>query len=317
MATPLLRWAGSWRTRRAVVVLLGAVLLGVIGTVVIRRDPGFLIGLLIIVGSVVAAIGTRRAVHRLIPLPALSYLVATFAAGYLHDKSNLNTSKEFYTSFLSWIGSAFFAVVWATVLIVVIAFGRWVMSKRLVSGTLTATTSAATTSAAMRPAAGSASAGLPAPGQPGRDSRHPWGQRDSRGGRAPRGDARDAFNDRAPGGNAFGDPRGDRGRRGDSDALDDPSRQGDAAWPGGNRGPHGGRDGNASDPWGGQRDSSWDQRPARDPRDRQVRRDDRASHDGRVPRDRQPQRRDGDSRFSDRSRDNRHPHPADGPQDLW
>jgi hypothetical protein len=312
MATPLLRWAGSWRTRRAVVVLLGAVLLGVIGTVVIGHDPGFLIGLLIIVGSVVAAIGTRRAVHRLIPLPALSYLVATFAAGYLHDKSNLNTSKEFYTSFLSWIGSAFFAVVWATVLIVVIAFGRWVMSKRLVSGTL-----APTTSAAMPTADGSASAGPSAPGQRGRDARHPWGQRDSRGGRAPRDDARGAFNDRAPGGNAFGDPRGDRGRRGDSDALDGPSRQGDAARPGGNRGPHGDRDRNASDPWGGQRDSSWDQRPARDARDRQVRRDDRASQDGRVPRDWQPQRRDGDSRYSDRSRDNHRPRPADGPRDLW
>ena len=109
MATPLLGWVGSWPPRRAVLVLLGAALLGLIGTVVIGRDPGFLIGLSILVGSVAAAIGTRRAVHRLIPLPALSYLVATFVAGYLHDKANLNTTKEFSTSFLSWIGSAFFA----------------------------------------------------------------------------------------------------------------------------------------------------------------------------------------------------------------
>jgi hypothetical protein len=302
-------------------VLLGVALLGLIGTVVIGRDPGFLIGLSILVGSVAAAIGTRRAVHRLIPLPALSYLVAAFVAGYLHDKANLNTTKEFSTSFLSWIGSAFFAVVWATILIVVIAFGRWVMSKRLVSGTLAPTTSA-TTSTAGRTAAGSASADPW--GEPDsrevkalRDTRDPWGQRDSRGGRAPRDDARDGFNDRNPGGNAFGDPRGDRGRSGDSDAWDGPSRQGDTARPGGNRGPHSGRDRDASDSWGGQRNSSWDQRPARDSSDRQVRRDDRASQDGRDSRDRQPQRREGDSRFSDRALDNRRPRPADGPRDLW
>jgi hypothetical protein len=274
----MLRWVGSWRTLRAAAVLVGAALAGLIGTVVIRHDPGFLIGFFIIVGSVVAAIGARRAVHRLIPLPALSYFVATFGAGYVHDKANLVTSKELYTSFLSWIGSAFFAVVWATVIIVVIAFTRWLMSKRLVSGTLTATPSAPA-----RTVAASASAD-----PRDRDFHDPRGQRDPRADRAPRDGSRGAFNDPSPGGNAFGNARDERGRRGDSGAWDGPSRQGDR-----------------------------DQRPARDSRDRPARRDDRGTRDGRDSRDEQPPRRDGDSRYGDRTRDNRRPRTADGPRDLW
>jgi hypothetical protein len=287
-------------------VLLGAALLGLIGTVVIGHDPGFLIGLLLIVGSVVAATGARRAVHQLIPLPALCYIVVTFAAGYLHDQANLTTSKEFYTSFLSWVGSAFFSLAWATILVVVIAFGRWLMSKRLVSWALPAAPSGSG-----RTASGSAGSGpwgerdshgavspraVPDPrdthgtgsfrdsrgSRSPRDPQDPWGQRDSRDNRDSRSSGRGPLGDRAPGGTDVGDPRGDRGRRGDSGSWDGPARQGDAARTGGNRAPH----------------------------------------DGRDMRDRQSQRRYGDSRdddrsYDDRARDNRRPRPADGPRDLW
>jgi hypothetical protein len=324
MATPALRWVGSWSTPRAVLVLLGAALLGLIGTVVIRRDPGFLIGFLLIVGSVVAATGARRAVHRLIPLPALCYITVTFIAGYLHDRANVTTSKEFYTSFLSWVGSAFFALVWATVLVVVIAFCRWLMSKRLVSGTL--------------PAA-SSGPGRTASGSSGSD---PWGDQDSRGAvnsraapdsrdalgtgsfrdsRGPR-DSRDPWGQRDSRGTAFGDPRGDRGGRGDSGSWDGPARPGGASRTGGNRGQYDGRDRDANDPWGtsAEGDTSWTSRPTRNARvsrDGRALHDDRDSLDGRDARDKQSQRGYDDPRDDDRARDNRRPRPADGPRDLW
>ena len=83
----------------------------------------------------VAAIGAqRRAVHKLIPLPALFYLVTSTVAGAANDWTNLKDSKELVTSFLTWIGGGFFGLVVATVLVVLITFIRWLGSRLLVSG---------------------------------------------------------------------------------------------------------------------------------------------------------------------------------------
>jgi hypothetical protein len=244
LATPGLRWVGTWRERRAGLVLFAIALVGFVGTVVIGHDPGFLIGALLVVGSVVAAIGAqRRAVHKLIPLPALCYLVTSTVAGVANDWTNLNNSKELVTSFLTWIGGGFFGLVVATVLVVLITFIRWLGSRLLVSGQLTH-----------------------APGL-GRTVSGPASRlrRDSAalGDRAPR--------DRAPSGNAFGDnlgPRGAAGQspgRGSRDARDDASPRADRA-PRPDRGP---RDEDLEDP-----------RPPRDARGRDGAPRDGAPRDG-------------------------------------
>jgi hypothetical protein len=222
---PFLRWAGSWRERRAVLVLLGFALLSLVGTIVLGRDPGFLIGISLVAGSVIAAIGVQRgAVHRLIPLPALSYLVTITVAGLVHDWGDLNNSKQEITSFLTWIGGAFLGLVAATVLVVLIAFIRWLASKLLVSG---------------QPPG--------APSGPGRTASAPPG-REPRIGRAPR-----IPRDYPPGGSAFGDrddrdPRESRDPRPDTGSRDGRDRDG--------RDPWGGK---------GRRDDSWAPRPPGDP----------------------------------------------------
>lgn len=235
---------GAWRERRAVLVLFGIALLSLVGTIAIGHDPGFLIGILLVVGSVIAAIGVQRpAVHKLIPLPALSYLVTTTVAGWVKDQGNINDSKELITSFLTWIGGGFFGLVAATVLVVLITFIRWLASRLLASGQL--------------PAAPSGSGrATPDPA-----SRDPWTDRTPRGD-GPRRDSAPADDrgprDRAPNGNAFGGSR---------DARDDRNPRGDGPWdPRPPRDTHGQR----TDRGSRESQDSWDgqgQRRPSDPRD--------------------------------------------------
>ena len=126
---------GTLATRTAAYILLGATLLGVVGTLLTRREPGFLLGFAVIVGSVVAALGIRRRrVHLLIPLPALVLFFGAVVIGAIHDRSMDTSTTELGVNFLQWIADAFFAMCAATILVVVIGGGRWVLSKQLVSG---------------------------------------------------------------------------------------------------------------------------------------------------------------------------------------
>jgi len=289
LATPGLRWVGAWSLKRAVWVLLAAALLGMVATIVVGRDPGFLIGLLIIVGSVIAAFGARRrAVHKLLPLPALSYLVTTTIAGMVHERANLNNSKEYVTSFLTWIGSAFFAVVWATVLVAVISLARWLLSKRVVSGNLSASGGpAAGRDPAGRLGAARASGLVPPATWSGREvpgSRDVADPRDPYGGAG--GDQR-SWGDRAsPDSRERRDPWGEPGSRDDTRGY----RPNPGQWEGGRRG-------DAQNP-----------RRLGDPRDSRDSQDNRNSRDFRGTRD---------SRDSRDYRDDRRPYPGSGPRDLW
>jgi hypothetical protein len=275
-----------------------------VATIAIGHGPGYLIGLLLIIGSVIAAIGARRAVHRLIPLPALSYLVTTTVVGAVHDRSNLNNSKELVTSFLTWIGSAFFALAWATALVVVIAIVRKVIAWR--TG---ARLPSATGPQAPRPAAGSPRS---APG-PGREV--PRSPRPPRGGRGERDASQDPYGDKAPGGNAFGDTQVVPDAFGRStgrarNARDQESQAGDP------RGGRPARDGRGSRD---NRGSSGDQ-DAWDERDRRSGRDGRSTRLPRGEQDWDDGRGTRDGRGRDpysESRGARHPRSTEGPRDLW
>jgi hypothetical protein len=132
---PAVRWLGTLPTRTAAYILLGATLLGVIGTLVTGREPGFLLGFAVIVGSVVAAFGIRRRrLHLLIPLPVIVLFIGAVLVGAIHDRSMDTSMTELGVNFLQWIAGAFFAMCVATILVLVIGGGRWVLSKQLVSG---------------------------------------------------------------------------------------------------------------------------------------------------------------------------------------
>jgi hypothetical protein len=149
LAVPGLRWIGRLPVGRATALFTLAVLLGMIATIVMGQEPGFLLGFCLVAGSVAAAATVRRGrAYAFIPLPAVAYLIASTLAGYVHDSSALTSSKAYVVNFLVWIGGSFVAVTASTVLVVLIALVRWLLGLRLVSGQLPATGAAGTGRAA-------------------------------------------------------------------------------------------------------------------------------------------------------------------------
>jgi len=193
---PQARGAGGMSTRTAIYILLAATLLGFIGTVLTGRQPGFLLGFCVIVGSIVAVLGIRRdAVYLIFPLPALAIFLAAVLAGAIHDRGIDTSTTELGASFLQWTANVFVSICAATILVVVIGGARWLLSRQLVSGQFATTASG--------PAARGSRA-VPGPGQ--RADRDPRSARNNDA----RGPA-DPWNDRnGPGGRANRDPRNPR-----------------------------------------------------------------------------------------------------------
>ena len=182
--------------------MLTAALLGVLGTLLTGSEPGKLLSYLLIIGSVLAAVGIRRrSLYLLIPLPALTFFICAVITGAVKD-SSIDTSKtELGLTFLQWIASVFFAMCAATILVLLIGAGRWLLSRQLVAGQFGLSSSGA--------AAGDGNVARPTqpPGQRAdRDRRPPadrdpwaapWDRDDPGGQRAKRpGDARDPWGDR-------------------------------------------------------------------------------------------------------------------------
>jgi hypothetical protein len=225
------------------------VLIGMIATIVMGQEPGFLLGFCLVIGSVAAAVTVRRGrSYAFIPLPALAYLITSTLAGIVHDSSALTSSKEYLVNFLVWIGGSFVAVTASTVLVVLIALVRWLLGSQLVSGQ------------------------LPAAGRAGPDRAAPWpsggGPRDNRDSR----DAGDRRSSRAWTANSgpwkrqdrSGRSRGSQGPRDDRDPRDRDPRAAERPPARGPRDPRGNRD-----PY-----ADRDQHVDRDPYNR-GRRDDR------------------------------------------
>ena len=155
-------------TRGAIYIMLAAALLGVVGTVVTGREPGFFLGFCTIVGSIIAAAGIRRArLYVLIPLPALVFFFGAAVTGAIHDRGVDTSTTEIGVNFLQWIANVFFAMCAATILVLVIAGGRWLLSRQLVAGQFPM--SSAGSVAGPRPRR--APAPRPSPDRPGREPR--------------------------------------------------------------------------------------------------------------------------------------------------
>jgi hypothetical protein len=166
---PAFRWLGATSTRGAVYILAAAALLGVIGTLLTGREPGFWLGFCTIVGSIVAAFAIRRGrLHMLIPLPALVLFFGAVVTGAFHDRGVDTSTTEIGVNFLQWIANVFFAMCAATILVLVIAGGRWLLSKQLVAGQFPMSGGGAGTSGRPRPGPSPRPA-APSPGREPRD----------------------------------------------------------------------------------------------------------------------------------------------------
>jgi hypothetical protein len=111
-------------------VIVGA-LLGVILTAVDGRDPGFLLGLCVVLATAVGSFVVRpRAAYLIIPVPALAYVAGAVIAGYLHDHTTDTSHTALAISAVQWIANGFVAMVLATALAIVVAVSRWTIAKR-------------------------------------------------------------------------------------------------------------------------------------------------------------------------------------------
>jgi hypothetical protein len=123
------RW-GSLPWGRGIVLVASSAVLGALITIVLRRDPGFLLGLLVVLGTLAAclAVNPRRA-YLIIPAPALAYLAAAIPAGLVRDWAADSSRTLLAINAARWVASGFLWMAAATALAVVITGLRWLRSR--------------------------------------------------------------------------------------------------------------------------------------------------------------------------------------------
>ena len=110
-------------------MIVGSAVIGTIATIVTRAEPGSVLGLAVLAGTVAAALTVQPRTGRLIfPVPALSYLLAALASGVVYDRSSNNT--ELAVGAAQWIANGFFVMVLSTLLAIALTTVRWFMWRR-------------------------------------------------------------------------------------------------------------------------------------------------------------------------------------------
>jgi len=116
---------------RGIVLVVSAAGVGALLTIVTRNDPGFLLGVMVVAGTIAAslAVSARRA-YLIIPAPALAYLAAAILAGLIHDRAADASRTLLAINATRWVASGFLAMAAATVLAVLITVARWSQASR-------------------------------------------------------------------------------------------------------------------------------------------------------------------------------------------
>jgi len=122
-------WQGSLRGGLGVCVIVGSAMIGAIATIVTKSQPGSVLGLSVLAGTVAAALTVQPQTGRLIfPVPALSYLIAALGVGVVHDRSADKT--QIAVGAAQWVASGFFVMVLSTLLAIALTTVRWFMWRR-------------------------------------------------------------------------------------------------------------------------------------------------------------------------------------------
>jgi hypothetical protein len=128
------RGRGGWGALQGglgVCIIVASAALGTIATMVTRREPGLLLGLFVIAGTVAAALAVRPRTGRMIlPVPVLAYLVGALTSGIVFNRSAGSSGTALAIGAAQWIANGFFAMVLATVLAASITAARWYLWRR-------------------------------------------------------------------------------------------------------------------------------------------------------------------------------------------
>jgi hypothetical protein len=91
-----------------------------------RTAPGFLLGLCVVAGTVLAAFAVRPDSGRtLLPAPVLCYLAAALSSGIVHNRSSGSASTALFIGAAQWIADGFFAMALASLLAIMLTSIRW------------------------------------------------------------------------------------------------------------------------------------------------------------------------------------------------
>jgi hypothetical protein len=122
-------WEGSLRGGLGACVIVGSAVIGAIATIVTKSQPGSVLSLFVLAGTVAAALTVQPRTGRMIfPVPALSYLIAALTAGVVYDRTANKT--EIAVGAAQWIASGFFVMVLSTLLAIALTTVRWYMWRR-------------------------------------------------------------------------------------------------------------------------------------------------------------------------------------------
>jgi hypothetical protein len=121
--------ARLWGTRPGrlgVFAVIAAALLGMVITVLSGSQPGLILGVFLVAGTIVAALAVRPgATYLIFPVPAPAYAVAALLAGLIHDHAADASRTALVLNAGQWIAAGFIPMTVATGLAVLIAGYRW------------------------------------------------------------------------------------------------------------------------------------------------------------------------------------------------
>jgi hypothetical protein len=120
---------GTRPGRLGVYTVIGGTVLGALITLISGSEPGWVLGLMLVISTAIGGlVVTRRTAYLLIPVPAVTYTVAAFVTGYIHDRPIDTSRAELAASAVQWIAGGFFAMTAATLLAIAIVVGRWLFT---------------------------------------------------------------------------------------------------------------------------------------------------------------------------------------------
>jgi hypothetical protein len=105
---------------------VAAALLGLVITVLSGSEPGVILGIFLVTGTIVGVLAVRPgATYFIFPVPAPAYAVAALIAGLIHDHANDSSATALALNAGQWIATGFIPMTAATALAVLIAGYRW------------------------------------------------------------------------------------------------------------------------------------------------------------------------------------------------
>ncbi len=127
----VLRLGGSLSGGLGIAIVAASTALGASATMLTGKEPGSILGVFVIIGTLAAAVAVRPQAGRVIlPVPALSYLVAAMVTGVIYDHSADVSKTALAINAAQWIANGFFAMLLATVLAVALVTARWIWWRR-------------------------------------------------------------------------------------------------------------------------------------------------------------------------------------------